>query len=70
MDDILEKMAVTLDPTEQQKLHRANLQLIMGEAMMFPLYWESVPMISLKGITGPKIIGSSATANIKDWDKD
>ena len=69
MDALLEKLAVTLDPPEQQVLHRRNLQLTIGEAMMFPLYWESVPMISLKGITGTKIIGDSATQNINEWDK-
>ncbi|MBI4213606.1 MAG: hypothetical protein HY534_04785 [Chloroflexi bacterium] len=70
MDRLLETLAVTLDPAEQQRLHRRNLELTIGEAMMYPLFWESVPMISLKGIKGTKIIGSSATQNINEWDKD
>ncbi|MBI4212877.1 MAG: hypothetical protein HY534_01080 [Chloroflexi bacterium] len=70
MDQLLEKLAVSLDPAEQQELHRRNLELTIGEAMMYPLFWESVPMISLKGIKGPKIIGSSATQNIHEWDRE
>ncbi len=69
VDDIYEKLAITIDPTQQQVLHRAILAEIMGKAVMYPLYWESVPIISLKGVTGPKIIGSVATVNVNEWDK-
>ncbi|MBI4213605.1 MAG: hypothetical protein HY534_04780 [Chloroflexi bacterium] len=69
VDDILNKITYTIEPAQQQVLHRAILAEIMGKAIMFPLYWESVPMISLKGVTGAKIIVDSATANINEWDK-
>ncbi|MBI4212878.1 MAG: hypothetical protein HY534_01085 [Chloroflexi bacterium] len=69
MDQLLTTLAVTLEPTEQQRLHRRNLELTMGEAMMFPLYWETLPVINLKGVSGVKIAPGGTIYDLHEWDK-
>ena len=68
-DDLLTKITYTIPPAEQQVLHRALLAETMGKAMMYPLYWESVPIIMVKGVTGPNMLGSVTTMDIHKWDK-
>ncbi|MBI4213410.1 MAG: hypothetical protein HY534_03805 [Chloroflexi bacterium] len=70
VDDLLTKITYTIPPAEQQVLHRALLAETIGKAMLFPLYWESVPIIMLKGVTGPNMLGSVTTMDIHKWDKE
>ncbi len=69
VDGIIEKLAYTIDPAQQQALHRQFLQETMGKATAMPLYWETLPIVMLRGVTGPKIIGTIATGNVHTWDK-
>jgi peptide/nickel transport system substrate-binding protein len=69
VDDLLDKLAVTIDATERVSLHRQLLMEQMGDIALMPLFWQVSPILMLKGISGPRIQGSEATNNIYQWDK-
>ncbi|MBI4213964.1 MAG: hypothetical protein HY534_06600 [Chloroflexi bacterium] len=69
IDEIIDKLASTIDPAQQQALHRQFVQETAGKVTAMPLYWETLPILMLKGVTGPKIFGGVATREIHIWDK-
>jgi peptide/nickel transport system substrate-binding protein len=69
VDTILDRLAATIDARERTTLHRALVQEAMPDIPMMPLFWEVVPILMLKGVSGPQMAGGAATANIREWDK-
>ncbi|MBI4213412.1 MAG: hypothetical protein HY534_03815 [Chloroflexi bacterium] len=69
VDDVIDRLAGTIDPAQQAALHRQFLQETMGKATAMPLFWETLPILMLKGVTGPKFFGGVATTDIHKWDK-
>jgi len=69
VDEILNKLALTVDARERVGLHRDLLREQMEDIALMPLYWEVLPILMLKGVVGPRMQGSEATPNIYEWDK-
>jgi peptide/nickel transport system substrate-binding protein len=69
IDEIIDRLAYTIDPAEQTALHRQFVQETAGKVTAMPLYWETLPILTLKGVTGPRIFGGVATLEIHTWDK-
>lgn len=69
IDEIIDKLAYAIDPAQQAALHPQFVQESMGKVTAMPLYWETLPILTLKGVTGPKIFGGVATREIHMWDK-
>jgi peptide/nickel transport system substrate-binding protein len=69
VDDLIDRMASTIDPSEQATLHRQFVQETTGKVTSMPLYWETLPILMVKGVTGPKIFGGVATLEIHTWNK-
>ena len=69
VDEILNKLAVTVDTRERVGLHRDLLREQMGDVALMPLYWEVLPILMLRGVVGPRMQGNEATPNIYQWDK-
>lgn len=69
VDDLLNKLAVTVDDRERVGLHRDLLREQMGDIALMPLYWEVLPILMVRGVTGPYMQGNEATPNIFEWDK-
>jgi peptide/nickel transport system substrate-binding protein len=69
VDGLLDQLNVTIDPRERLPLHRELLQAQMGDVALMPLYWEVVPTLMLKGVTGPKHVRNDSTHNIFEWNK-
>jgi peptide/nickel transport system substrate-binding protein len=69
VDAILDRLAITVDNQQRIGLHRDLLREQMEDIALMPLYWEVLPILMLRGVTGPVLAGSDATPNIFDWDK-
>lgn len=70
VDEVLDKLQVTLEPRERLELHKQLLREQMGDVALMPLYWEIVPVLALKGVTGPKVVRNEATQNFFRWNKE
>lgn len=68
VDEILDRLNVTLNLRDRIPLHRQLVQEQMGDVALFPLYWGVRPILMLKGITGPIQVRNDATWNIFQWD--
>ncbi len=68
VDNLLEKIPITINEAERGALHRQLLDLTMGVAFYHPFYWDLRPILMLKGVTGPKLVGQTSTGNFWDWD--
>ncbi len=69
VDALYDRLNTTIDPRDRMPLHRELLQEQMGDVALMPLYWEVVPTLMLKGVSGPKHVRNDSTRNIFDWDK-
>jgi peptide/nickel transport system substrate-binding protein len=69
VDDILDRLAIAIDPGQQIDLHRALVQEQMGDIALMPLHWAAVPILMVRGVTGPQTISNRATFHIWQWDK-
>lgn len=69
VDALLEKLAVTIDPSEALPLHRQLLQEMMNDVAFMPLYFDINSIVMLKGVKGP-IGGTSLDWNFFEWDKE
>lgn len=53
VDDLLDRLGTTIDPSQRIALHRQLLQQQMGEVAVMPLYWEVTPVPTVRGLDGP-----------------
>ncbi|HZT08350.1 MAG TPA: hypothetical protein VFC51_15095 [Chloroflexota bacterium] len=60
---------MTIDDGERTAIIRDMLRELMGNVVLMPLYWEVVPTLMVKGVTGPKHVGTDTTRNIFEWDR-
>jgi peptide/nickel transport system substrate-binding protein len=70
VDELLDKIAVTIDRAEQVPLHRQLLQEQMTDIAVMPLYWLISPILMLKGIRGPQMAYNLPNNNMWEWDRD
>jgi peptide/nickel transport system substrate-binding protein len=71
VDALLDRLAVTVNPTERLPLQREIVQELMTEVAIWPLYWDMTNVIALKGVKGiASGEGSYHTWNFFDWDKE
>jgi peptide/nickel transport system substrate-binding protein len=70
VDAILDKLVVTIAPSERLDLHKDLLREQLGDVAVMPLYWDVDPVMAVKGV---KNIGRNAavnTWNMFQWDKE
>jgi len=70
MDSVLDRLNMTIDPQQRVPLHRELLQIFMGEVVTMPLYWLTVPIISLKGVKPQPFVRNNAAWDFFEWDRD
>jgi peptide/nickel transport system substrate-binding protein len=71
VDELLDRLVVTIVPVERLALHRQLLQEQLGEVALMPLYYDLDPTLMLKGVRGvatPR--GAINLANVLAWDKE
>jgi ABC-type transport system substrate-binding protein len=69
MDDVLDRLMVTIDSGGQIAYQRQLLYEVMGDLPIMPLYWEVVPALVRPNVRGSIVAGPTMTTNIFDWDK-
>jgi peptide/nickel transport system substrate-binding protein len=69
VDELFERLTVTIDEGQRIAIMRQMLQEAMGNVVLMPLYWEVVPTLMVRGVSGPKHVGTDTTRNIFQWDK-
>jgi ABC-type transport system substrate-binding protein len=70
VDGLFEALNVTIDSRQRLTTLRELVQELMGNVVLMPLYWEVVPTLMVKGVRGPKHVGTETTRNIFEWDRD
>ena len=68
VNDILEKIPITINEQARGALHRQLLALTMGVVFYHPFYWDVRPILMLKGVTGPQLVAQTSTGNVWEWD--
>jgi peptide/nickel transport system substrate-binding protein len=71
VDELLDRLVVTISPAERLVLHRQLLHEQLGDVALMPLYYDLDPTLTLKGVRGvttPR--GAVNLANVLAWDKD
>ena len=68
VDQLIDALKATIEPSTQIPLHRELLQIQMGDVALMPLYWEQVPIFWLKEVRGP--IGDRTGYRFFEWDKE
>ena len=69
VDDLINKISLTIDPKEAVPLHRQLLQVGLTDVMMIPLYFDVDAIAMLKGVKGPKG-GTQVETNFFEWTKE
>ena len=69
VDRLLETIAVTINDQDRKRLHLELLAETMGKVFIFPYYYVTVPILMLKGVTGPHLVEWGIANNIWEWDK-
>lgn len=70
VDALVDRLAVTIERTQQVDLEGQLLQVVMGDVAIMPLFWRVDPYLFLKGVKG--MLGSpviEGTWNMFEWDK-
>jgi len=70
VDELLDRLRVTMNPRERLPLQRDLVQEQVGDVGMFWLYWEVAPILMVKGVTGPRLINNTGTVNVFEWDRE
>ena len=69
VDQLLDRLQVTIDSRERIDLHRQLLEEETRDLTFFPLYWEVVPSFLAKGIT-PSLHRPVTLAQFVAWSRD
>ena len=67
-DEIIDRLAVTIDRRERFDLLKEQMQIVMGDIARFPLYWEPRPILALKSVKAD-LYPYNTTWNVFEWDK-
>jgi len=70
VDDIINRLSKTVDVREQIPIHRELLQEQMTDVAFMPLYWEVLPILMAKGVSGPKHVRNTAAQNMYYWNRE
>ena len=68
MDDLLKRLALTIDERESANIHRDLVVEISTDVAFIPLYFQVTPLLVTAGVIGP-VGGTTGTWNIHEWDK-
>src|SRR5207302_10927601 len=64
VDDLFARLTVTIDEGQRMTITRQMLHELMDNVVLTPLYWEVLPTLMVKGVSGPKHVGTDTTRNI------
>ena len=70
VDALLDRLSVTIGPSERLPIQRELVHEVMADVAIWPLYWDMTNLLALKGVKGiTSGEGSYHTWNFFEWDK-
>jgi peptide/nickel transport system substrate-binding protein len=69
LDELIDRLQEAIDPRDRLPLHQQLVYEHMANVVTLPLYWQVVPELLLKGVSGPRTSQKRTTTNIFEWDK-
>jgi ABC-type transport system substrate-binding protein len=71
VDALLNQLVVTVAPADRVAIERDLVRVVMGDAAMWPLYWDTTNVLALKSVKGIRTGGGDYhTWNFFEWTKD
>ena len=70
VDALYDRLVATLNPRERIPIERDLVRLVVGELVMMPFYWETLPVLKLKGVKDHKLKTGNNTWFFFNWDKE
>jgi ABC-type transport system substrate-binding protein len=71
VDALVDQLEITVAPRERAALLRDLLRTVMGDLVVWPMYWDLTNVLALRGIKGiPGGEGGYHTWNFFEWDKE
>lgn len=71
VDALLDQLVVTVAPSDRASIERDLVRVVMGDAAMWPLYWDTTNVLALKSVKGIRTGGGDYhTWNFFEWTKD
>jgi len=67
VDELLDRLLVSLDERTQKELHRQLMHETTDDIALMSLYWQVEPVLVVKGVKG---VTYNGTSNIFQWDRD
>lgn len=69
-DTLYDQLVASLDPAARTPVERQLVGAIMGDLALMPFYWETLPVLKLKGIKDHKFATGKSTWFFFDWDRE
>lgn len=70
MDVLYDRLRATIDPKLRTPIEREILQTTVGQLVMMPFYWETLPVLKLKDVKDHRTKSGSGTWWFYDFDKE
>jgi peptide/nickel transport system substrate-binding protein len=70
VDVLYDRLVATIDPKARTPIERELVQAVVGGLVMMPFYWETLPVLKLKGVKDHKVKTGNSTWFFFDWDKE
>lgn len=70
VDTLIDRLAVTIAPDERIDVLRELLTTLMGDVVIWPMYWDLTNVLALRSVKGIRTgEGGYHTWNFYEWDK-
>jgi peptide/nickel transport system substrate-binding protein len=70
VDALIDRLEITIPPDERAAILREMLTTVMGDVVMWPMYWDLTNVLALKHVKGIRTgEGGYHTWNMFEWDR-
>jgi peptide/nickel transport system substrate-binding protein len=70
VDALYDRLVATIDPRQRTPIERELVKVVMGGLVMMPFYWETLPVLKVKGIKDHKVKTGNSTWFFYDWNRE
>lgn len=70
IDALYDRLVATIDPRQRTPIERELVGAVVGNLIMMPFYWETLPVLKVKGVKDHKVKTGNSTWFFYDWDKE
>jgi peptide/nickel transport system substrate-binding protein len=70
VDALYDRLVATIDPAARTPIEHDLVNAVVGNLVMMPFYWETLPVLKVKGIKDHKVKTGNSTWFFYDWDRE